>query len=59
MKGFLLAGHGLYSWGKDIPAAKRHIEVLEFLFEVSYRIQQISPFKLTNVFAQKTLSTTK
>jgi methylthioribulose-1-phosphate dehydratase len=31
--GFLLAGHGLYSWGKDIAEAKRQIEVFEFLFE--------------------------
>ena len=33
MYGFLLEGHGLYSWGKSIAEAKRHIEVLEFLFE--------------------------
>ena len=33
MYGFLLEGHGLYSWGKSIEEAKRHIEVLEFLFE--------------------------
>jgi methylthioribulose-1-phosphate dehydratase len=31
--GFLIAGHGLYSWGKDIASAKRHIETFEFLFE--------------------------
>jgi len=31
--GFLLEGHGLYSWGKSIAEAKKHIEVLEFLFE--------------------------
>jgi methylthioribulose-1-phosphate dehydratase len=32
--GFLMAGHGLYTWGKDLAAARRQIEVLEFLFEV-------------------------
>jgi len=32
--GFLMAGHGLYTWGEDIAAARRQIEVLEFLFEV-------------------------
>jgi len=32
--GFLIAGHGLYAWGKDLAEARRHIEVLEFLFEV-------------------------
>ena len=31
--GFLLAGHGLYAWGKDIPEAKRHIEVFEYLLQ--------------------------
>jgi methylthioribulose-1-phosphate dehydratase len=32
--GFLLAGHGLYAWGENLAAARRHIEVFEFLFEV-------------------------
>lgn len=31
--GFLLAGHGLYAWGKDMPEAKRHLEVLEYLLQ--------------------------
>lgn len=39
LHGFLLAGHGLYTWGKDIASAKRQIEVLEFLFECYYRMQ--------------------
>jgi methylthioribulose-1-phosphate dehydratase len=32
--GFLLRGHGLYTWGKDLAQAKRHVEILEFLLEV-------------------------
>jgi methylthioribulose-1-phosphate dehydratase len=32
--GFLMAGHGLYTWGETIASARRQIEVLEFLFEV-------------------------
>lgn len=32
--GFLLKGHGLYTWGKDLAEASRHIEILEFLLEV-------------------------
>jgi methylthioribulose-1-phosphate dehydratase len=32
--GFLLRRHGLYTWGKDLDEARRHIEILEFLFEV-------------------------
>ena len=35
--GFLLRGHGLYTWGKDLPEAKRHIEIFEFLLEVTGR----------------------
>ena len=31
--GFLIAGHGLYTWGEDLAAARRHIETFEFLFE--------------------------
>lgn len=32
--GFLMAGHGLYTWGESLAAARRQIEALEFLFEV-------------------------
>lgn len=34
--GFLLAGHGLYTWGETLPDALRHLEGLEFLFDVLY-----------------------
>ncbi|MEM6377070.1 MAG: methylthioribulose 1-phosphate dehydratase [Bacteroidota bacterium] len=37
--GFLLAGHGFYTWGKTIAEAKRHMEVFEFLFECFYKIE--------------------
>jgi len=32
--GLLLRGHGLYTWGHNPSAAKRHVEILEFLLEV-------------------------
>ena len=35
--GFLLRGHGLYTWGRDLSQAKRHVEILEFLLEVTGR----------------------
>ena len=35
--GFLLRRHGMYTWGKDIAEAKRHVEILEFLLEVRGR----------------------
>jgi methylthioribulose-1-phosphate dehydratase len=39
--GVLIHKHGLYSWGKDLVEAKRHIEILEFLFEVRGRTLQL------------------
>ncbi len=35
--GFLIRRHGLYTWGTDLAEAKRHIEILEFLFEAMGR----------------------
>jgi methylthioribulose-1-phosphate dehydratase len=35
--GFLIRNHGLYTWGKDVFSARRHIEVYEFLFECEAR----------------------
>jgi methylthioribulose-1-phosphate dehydratase len=32
--GVYLRRHGLYTWGESVTEAKRHIEILEFLFEV-------------------------
>lgn len=32
--GFLLRRHGLYTWGRDLAEAMRHIEIFEFLLEV-------------------------
>jgi len=32
--GFLIRGHGLYAWGRDLSEARRHVEIFEFLFEV-------------------------
>jgi methylthioribulose-1-phosphate dehydratase len=35
--GVLLARHGLYTWGGSVAEARRHLECLEFLFEVECR----------------------
>jgi len=35
--GFLLRGHGLYTWGASLQEAKRHVEILEFLMEALVR----------------------
>lgn len=35
--GFLVRGHGLYAWGKDVQSALRHVEGLEFLFACAWQ----------------------
>jgi methylthioribulose-1-phosphate dehydratase len=30
--GYIIAGHGLYTWGVSIPEALRHLEALDYLF---------------------------
>lgn len=35
--GVLLSRHGLYTWGGSVAEARRHLECLEFLFEVEGR----------------------
>jgi methylthioribulose-1-phosphate dehydratase len=36
--GVLVRRHGLYAWGADLDEARRHVEALEFLFEVVGRL---------------------
>jgi methylthioribulose-1-phosphate dehydratase len=40
--GILLRRHGLYTWGRDIWEARRHVEILEFLLEVAGRLDSHS-----------------
>ena len=40
--GFLLRGHGLYTWGDDLKQARRHVEIFEFLLETIGRIQTLT-----------------
>ena len=35
--GFLIRRHGLYTWGRDVFSARRHVEIYEFLFEIIAR----------------------
>jgi methylthioribulose-1-phosphate dehydratase len=41
--GFLLRGHGLYTWGDDLAQARRHVEILEFLLETTGRMHAFRP----------------
>jgi len=42
MQAYLIAGHGLYTWGKTMEEAKRQLEVFEFLLECEYRKMLLS-----------------
>ena len=41
MHGFLLAGHGLTTWGRTVEEAKRHVEILEFLLAVQLEREKL------------------
>lgn len=38
--GYLIGGHGFYTWGKKVEDALRHVEAFEFLFDCETRIRQ-------------------
>ncbi len=38
--GYLIAGHGVYAWGRTMADARRHLEALEFLFDLHVRMRQ-------------------
>ncbi len=39
--GYLIAGHGLYTWGRDMAECLRHIEAFEFLFECELTMMRV------------------
>ncbi len=41
MHGYLINGHGFYTWGDSIEDALRHVEAFEFLFECELRMRGI------------------
>ena len=40
--GYLIRKHGLYTWGRDVAEARRHIEIFEFLLECTARRMMLS-----------------
>jgi len=40
--GFLIAGHGVYTWGHTLRDARRHLEVFEFLFELALHMERFN-----------------
>ncbi len=41
--GYLIAGHGFYTWGNSMTDAMRHVEALEFLFDCELRLRRLTP----------------
>ena len=39
--GYIIAGHGFYTWGRTVKDALRHVEALEFLFDIELRLQGV------------------
>ena len=41
MYAYLIEGHGLYTWGRDMAEAKRHLEALEFLLACELDLKRL------------------
>lgn len=39
--GYVIDGHGLYTWGESIPEALRHLEALDYLFDCEIRLHRV------------------
>ena len=42
MWGYLIDGHGLYAWGRDMAEARRHLEAFEFLLGCELEIRRLA-----------------
>jgi methylthioribulose-1-phosphate dehydratase len=40
--GYLIAGHGFYTWGDTMEDAMRHVEAFEFLFECEVKLRGVN-----------------
>ena len=41
MWGYLIDGHGLYAWGRDMAEARRHLEAFEFLLGCELELRRL------------------
>ena len=41
--GYLIEGHGLYAWGRDMAEARRHLEAFEFLLNCELEMRKLRP----------------
>jgi methylthioribulose-1-phosphate dehydratase len=41
LAGYLIDGHGIYTWGKDMPETRRHLDAFEFLLACELDLRQL------------------
>ncbi|RNF86451.1 methylthioribulose 1-phosphate dehydratase [Montanilutibacter psychrotolerans] len=39
--GYLIDGHGLYAWGRDVAEARRHLEAFDFLLSCELELRKL------------------
>lgn len=40
---YLIDGHGIYTWGRDMAETRRHLEALEFMLACELDLRRLSP----------------
>lgn len=43
MWGYLIDGHGMYAWGRDMAEARRHLEAFDFLLNCELEMRKLRP----------------
>jgi methylthioribulose-1-phosphate dehydratase len=41
--GYIIAGHGYYTWGRNVKNALQQVEALDFLFDIEVRLYGVKP----------------
>ncbi|HVF35739.1 MAG TPA: methylthioribulose 1-phosphate dehydratase [Candidatus Saccharimonadia bacterium] len=41
MHGYLIDGHGIYTWGSDMPETRRHLDAFEFLLQAELELRRL------------------
>ncbi len=47
--GFLIRGHGFYTWGRDMQEAKIRVEAFEHLFEIELKVLTATRFAISGI----------
>lgn len=41
MHGYLIDGHGIYTWGRNMPETRRHLDAFEFLLQAELELRRL------------------